>query len=158
MLVRCLPLLIAACLLATGCGGDGSKKKADPKAGTIAPPGTTAPLPQPTTNGPDATVRNYFLALARRDGASACSRLTPQARRTAIATVQGAKKKTYRSCGKALEAVVAGTDDKSLQALDLNVTKSVTNGDRAKVAVENGTGDIQLQKLRGRWYITGGIG
>lgn len=83
--------------------------------------------------------------------------LTKGARRQAIAIVQTSKKKTFKSCAPALRAAVAPADADALEPADVEITKSTVDGDRAKVRVKRGVRDIELTRLGGRWYISGGF-
>lgn len=141
-----LTLLVAACLLFSACGDN--TEKATTKT-------TAAPV---TTTGPDAAIRSYFRALAGRDGDKACSLLTAEARRKAIAIVAASKKKKFSSCGQALKAVVASNSDAALKARPVQVTRSIVAGNRAKVAVERGASDFELRRAGGRWQIIGPVG
>lgn len=168
-----LSLLVAACVLATGCGAADDKQadtSATPPAGATStapesstttvtsPRATAATAPRSTATGPDATVRGYFKAIAGRDGTTACSLLTTGARRQAIATVQASQKKRYASCAQALVAAVAKTSSATLRSVYIEVTKSVVKGDQATVAVKGGVRDIDLRRMGKRWYIEDGIG
>jgi len=151
---RGLTLLLAGCLLATGCGDDDT-------TATIknAPAGTTATAPAAASSTPHATVRGYFNALARGDGAKACTLLTRAAQGQAVATVQTTRKKRFESCGQALTTVAADVSKGSLQeAVDVKITQSTVDGGRATVRVAGGSGDIELRRVAGRWYIADGIG
>jgi len=160
---RCItPLLLAAGLLATGCGDDDKPKtdagaRANSSTVPVAP-ADTATAPGTSATGPDATVRDYFIALAGRDGDKACGLLTKGAQRTAVALVQKQTKKTFTSCGPALRAIVPATKKQSLEAADVEITKSTVDGDRAKVRVKRAVSDIELTRIGGRWHISGGFG
>jgi len=161
---RCItPLLLAAGLLATGCGDD-DKPKTDAGAranSSTAPPPpaeTTATAPRTSATGPDATVRDYFIALAGRDGDKACGLLTKAAQRKAVALVQKSTKKSFTSCSPALRAIVPAAEKQSLEAADVEITKSTVDGDRAKVRIKRAVSDIELTRSGGRWHIYGGFG
>jgi len=163
---NCIMLLLAASLLATGCGDDddakpkpnaGANSNTAPAAAADTTEATTATATRTSSTGPDATVRDYFIALAAREGDKACSLLTNGARRQAIAIVQTSKKTTFKSCAPALRAAVAPADADALVPADVEITKSTVDGDRAKVRVKRSVLDIELTRLRGRWYISGGF-
>ena len=162
MRAGCLTLLVAAGLLATGCGDD-DKPKTDAGAranSSTAPPPpaeTTATAPRTSATGPDATVRDYFIALAGRDGDKACGLLTTGAQRQVLALAQKSTKKTFTSCGPALRATVTAADARRLKAVDVRIAKSEVDGDRATVRVKRGVRAIELTRLGGRWYISGGF-
>jgi len=166
----CLTLLVAAGLLATGCGDDDKTKTdagantstapaapADPTAGPAAAADTATTAARTGSTGPDATVLGYFTALAGRDGDKACGLLTKGAQRQVLALAQKSTKKTFTSCGPALRATVTAADARRLKAVDVRIAKSEVDGDRATVRVERGVRAIELTRLGGRWYISGGF-
>jgi len=151
---RSLTALLAASFIVAGCGGDDSPKR---EANTTTTPATTGTTPASSAS-PDATVRRYFSALSLRDGDLACTLLSKQAQRKALATVEKSRKKQYKTCGLALADAVSVASNQQLQSLELKITKSTVDGARAKVRVEGGKRDIALQKVGNRWVITDGIG
>jgi len=152
---RSLTALLAASFILAGCGGDDSPKREANT--TTTTPATTGTTPASSAS-PDATVRRYFSALSLRDGDLACTLLSKQAQRKALATVEKSRKKQYKTCGLALADAVSVAGNQQLQSLELKITKSTVDGARAKVRVEGGKRDIALQKVGNRWVITDGIG
>jgi hypothetical protein len=146
----CLSLALVVVALA-GCGGD----------------------PKPSQSTSDdaakirATVRAWYAATARADGAAACRLMTPEARQRqsedgpeVVVTQAGKFQKIPRSCAVRLtRASKADVVDKGIGPAVNHavVTKIDTLADRATVRIRVGKGEqvMALTKSGSRWLISG---
>lgn len=109
-------------------------------------------------SSPAASVKTYLHALAKNDGATACSALAPslQQRALGIARSQGIKAKScadlFTQAGQHLDPTKR---KKTANATTSNVS---THGNSATVTVPSATQAPKLTKSGDKWLITGGIG
>lgn len=146
----CLSLALVAVTVA-GCGGDSkpSRRTSDDAAKIRA------------------TVRAWYAATARADGAAACRLMTPEARQRqsedgpeVVVTQAGKFQKIPRSCAVRLtRASKADVVDKGIGPAvnHAAVTKIDTLAERATVRVRVGKGEqvMALTKSGSRWLISG---
>jgi hypothetical protein len=134
--VRCAALVVV--LLGTsGCGGGGGNGRSDV----------------------ESVVQAYLRALADGNGTEACDQLTGDAGREAVEYVSARLPDAgVTSCSDALENIAGGLggDEKAILR-DAKITEATIEGDNATVTVEGGTDPASLTKVKGQWFISGGL-
>lgn len=131
---RLLGLVLVGVALPLGaCGGDESDAAAEP-------------------------VRVYFAALADGDGERACEQITGEAQREMLGYLGDLLPEFgVRTCAEGIE-VLAGNMGADERAILEDATFEIEiDGDRATVEPEGGTQAASVEKIEGRWLITGGL-
>lgn len=103
-------------------------------------------------------VEVYFSALADGDGEKACEQISGEAQREMVGQLSGLVPEAgAATCPDAVEALAGnlGLDEKAL--LEDAAFKVTLDGDRATVAPDGGTEAADVEKIDGRWLITGGL-
>jgi hypothetical protein len=125
----------AACLFATGCGGQSDADRIQ------------------------QTVKTYLSALADGDGAKACDQLTgDQTRAVVDHAITSLPELQASGCADALTKLSGslGADEKQTLR-DAKVTQVQVSGDSATAEVVGGSKTAELQKSHGRSLISGGL-
>src|SRR3954447_14077668 len=155
--IACLLALVlsVAALPLAGCGGDNKGS-----------PGKTQLKSEGDTKGAEGTVRDYLRALVEKDGAKACSKLTPAYQQSVVKqNAEFAKKQNVDTCATLIDAITRVSssvtfegqplDRKSVEKLKLVVT--VREGGAEQNATVTGTEGLQRYELvtqNGKWVIT----
>ena len=127
-----LSILVAATLLLAGCGGGNSS--------------------------PTETVKRYLTSVANGDGAAACDALAPPVRAKVLQEARSQQIKAS-SCADLFSQVrshMTAAQRRQFQGAKVSVASS--SGNTATVNVAGASSQPTLQKIGGRWLITGGIG
>jgi hypothetical protein len=132
-----LALLAVAALLAGGCGADDASKA-------------------------KSTVSTLVSGVAKGDDAKACAQLTPAAQRKLLRVLRtgplGLSSIRASDCRDAIVKLHAALPKVFRDVLvDGEVDKAKVTGDKATVHVVGAGMTAELQKIDGKWLVTGGL-
>jgi hypothetical protein len=111
---------------------------------------------------PEETVSAAVSGLSKGDEKKVCAQLTADAKRTLLEVIADnppiIEPVRAATCEEAITKVHAQLSQPIRDVLqDGEVDKAKINGDRAVVHVTGAGADVELQKISGRWKITGGL-
>jgi Flp pilus assembly protein TadD len=128
-------LVLVAAVLLVGCGGGGDKDKVQ------------------------AVIKTYLGAFAAGDGQKACDQMTGEMAREVLASAaQDVPGLNATSCPDAITKTAASLGGDEKQKLHtVKFAATTVNGDQATAMFEGATSDVELHKIGGRWFISGGL-
>lgn len=103
-------------------------------------------------------VKVYFAGLAAGDGEQACEQISGEAQREMLGYLGDLLPEFgIRTCAEGIEALAGnmGADERAM--LEDAAFEVELDGDRATVEPEGGTQAATVEKIDGRWLITGGL-
>jgi len=128
-------LLVAASIVAAGCGGSDAKSDDEQIRDTVSA---------------------YATAFADGDGKQVCQRLTARAQKEVVdqGKALGGNSTTCEQTIKQLTSIISAADKKALR--NIKVTKLTVNGDTATLRAGAGnTATTRMRRVDGEWLVDG---